>query len=105
MSDVSQKIKDDMRQTIKDIFGDKDKYHTIDLEVASEVIITFIFANFDEDTITEDNRFEIYYEFLGKAAAIAQGWKQNGADKINLPSQTEQNLRSYIKGTYGDRIL
>lgn len=40
MSDVSQKIKDDMRQTIKDVFGDKDKYHTIDLDVASEVIIT-----------------------------------------------------------------
>ena len=94
-----------MKQTIKDIFGNKDKYHRIDLDGAVDVITTFIFADLDEDTITENNRFEIFYEFLGKAAAIAQGWKQNGAEEIALPSETEENLRSYIKRTYGNRIL
>ena len=101
MTPPDQKLKNDIETSIRDLFGDKDKYHLIDIDTLATFILDYIFETGGESH--DGNRYEIYYRLLGKAVAIAQGWKHNCSETIVLPSETQGSIKEYIANTYGAR--
>ncbi len=99
MAVLNQTLKCDIKSSVKELFGDKDKYHRIDIEELSTIVVNYVFDS--SPAINDANRYQAYYQLLGKAIAIAQGWKQNCSETIKLPSQTQNSIENYIINTYG----
>lgn len=105
MSTFKGEMEHDIETTLRDLFADKDRYHKLDLEVLIRVITEFVFNGENFETINDTNRYEASYIILGKAVSAVQGWKINCVEQIQLPSETERNLRNYIQSTYGVNAL
>ena len=71
----------------------------IDVHGAALLITQYVFYGQSEPS--DATRYDWYYMLLGKAITIAQGWKQNFAGAINMPSETRSSLITYIDSTYG----
>ena len=101
MNEFEKNTRESIVQAVRDLFGNKDMYHCVDLEELSEIIVEFVLLGEEIDKVTENNRFEFHYRLLGKAVAIAQGWKINCVEQIKVPSETAANIKQYIENTYG----
>jgi len=101
MAHADEKTKTDISTSIRDLFGEKDRYFRIDLDVLTTEISDYVFKTGGESN--EANRYEIYYQLLGKAVAIAQGWKHNCSETVELPSQTQASIKDYLANTYGTK--
>ncbi|MCJ8329419.1 MAG: hypothetical protein HRT89_14145 [Lentisphaeria bacterium] len=98
MNDISQ-IKESIRASLNDLLRvHSGRQINIDPGPAIERIIDYVLK---DEQITDSNRHELYYIWLGKSVAIAQGWKQNGVSEIEDVSDTLESLNSYIMQTYG----
>ncbi|MFT5169803.1 MAG: hypothetical protein ACI9F2_000175 [Lysobacterales bacterium] len=104
MNELLGKTTTDIKRSIKDLFQPKDTYHTVDVDIITEIVLGFVLGDDVENNVNDDNRYECYYQLLGKAVAIVQGWKDNCVTSITLPSQTEKSLTEYIENTYGVKI-
>ncbi|MGE0268667.1 MAG: hypothetical protein AB7S78_09475 [Candidatus Omnitrophota bacterium] len=104
MNEFESSTRASITQAVKDLFSNKDRYHVVDLESLSRIILDFALAGEDLSTVTEMNRFEFHYRLLGKAVAVAQGWKINCVEEVKMPSQTAQSITQYINNTYGLKL-
>lgn len=91
-------------QAVKDLFSNKDLYHMLDLDVLSRIILDFVLMDEDFRTVTEMNRFEFQYRLLGQAVAVAQGWKLNCIEEVDVPSKTSESIRRYINNIYNTKL-
>lgn len=103
MNIFEQEFRKGIDQAVRDLFSDKDKYHYLDIDVVANTVTDFVLTRENLAGINEANQYEAYYQVLGKAVAITQGWKLNSAAEVKLPSQTENNLKDYMQKTYGIR--
>lgn len=71
----------------------------MDVHGAALLITQYVF--YDQIEPGDATRYDWYYMLLGKAITIAQGWKQNFAGALNMPSETRESLIDYIDSTYG----
>lgn len=101
MNMFESEIRQSITTAIRDLFSDKDRFHRIDVDAVVTTITEHVlrFENFD--SVNETNQYEVLYQLLGKAVAAAQGWKINCAEHIPKPSETQNNLDSYMEQTYG----
>ncbi len=87
--------------TIKEFFSDRDTYQLVDVDTVIEITLSIVLKNWKEH---ENDRYEAFYNALGKATAICQGWKQNEALDLKSASETSVSLTNYIEKTYGTSI-
>jgi predicted methyltransferase len=77
----------------------------VDQAQAAGQIISYVFQGVDPASAVLDHaRYDWYYTLLGKAVAIAQGWKINHAAEVTSPAGTVPSIRSYIEKTYGTTV-
>lgn len=104
MNEFESSTRASITQAVRDLFSDKDRYHVIDLDSLSRIILDFVLNGEDLSTVTEMNRFEFHYRLLGKAVAVAQGWKINCVGEVGIPSETSRSITRYINNTYGLKL-
>jgi len=74
----------------------------VDQAEARAQIVLYVFQGVDaESAVLDHARYDWYYTLLGKAVAIAQGWKINHAGEVTSAEQTVPSIQSYITKTYG----
>lgn len=77
----------------------------VDQKQAALEIVSYVFQGVDAASAVLDHaRYDWYYTLLGKAVAIAQGWKINHALDVSSPAATLESIQSYIQKTYGTRL-
>ena len=101
MIQETKSIKNHIDMALEDIL--QDQYRNIQLKEAKRLILDYVFQYADPEP-DGNRRYEWYYQLMGKAVAIAQGWKLNSLNALTDPDDTLGNLRSYVKGTYGGKI-
>lgn len=104
MNDFERDTRLSIVQAVKDLFGNKDLYHMIDVDALSKAVLDFVLIDEDFRTVTETNRVEFHYRLLGQAVAVAQGWKLNYIEEVNVPSKTSASIKRYIKDIYNVKI-
>lgn len=77
----------------------------VDQAQASAEIIAYVFQGVDPASAVLDHaRYDWYYTLLGKAVAIAQGWKINHASEVTSVAGTVASVQSYLEKTYGTTL-
>ena len=100
---MQQELKDTKQiidKAISDVLYHKNNETFIYDEIAVQTEISEFIMN-KAMKINEENRYEAYFALVGKAVAIAQGWKQNYAKEIKTRAGSLESIQSYIKNTYG----
>ena len=99
MNELVQNLESAIERAINDILipknGEQPNYN---VDVLIEVIKKFVIK--DGVTTSENDRYEVYYQLLGKAVAITQGWLINFAQDIKKWEDTQASIEKYITQTY-----
>lgn len=101
-SQETEQLKKSISIAVSDNLKDRafDKNIRIDANTVRNVITEYILQKYPYDP-SDINRHEWFYQCLGRAVAIVQGWNQNCAHEVKDHATTEESLMAYIQKTYG----
>jgi len=68
-------------------------------DVACEEILLFIFK--EKPVIADHDRYEWLAKLQSRASMLAQGWKINCGNQLQLRDDTLDSITNYIQATYG----
>ena len=94
----SESIEVHIRTAIQDLFG-SESLSASSIETIVSVITDFVLLEIPK--ITDGNSYELFYVALGKAVAIAQGWKINCYANSPIELDVRKSLKEYMINTYG----